>query len=134
MHHTIVVLLIRLHCNAMPACAVRLEPKTPAPCMQPTANTQQRAYTCLLHGHAKHAANSHAMQQLCAECAYMRVLFSVPIPYQLGLTELAQPSSKAPRGSVPAYVVCCPPSLPRPDRLELGVVVIDNLLLPCSLC
>ena len=105
MLHTMVVRLTHLHCNAMPACAARLEPKMPAPCMQPTANNPQRAYTCLLHGHAKHAVNSHAMQQLCAECAYMRVLLSFPISYQLGLTELAKQRSKAPKGSVPAQLI-----------------------------
>ena len=44
------------------------------------------------------------MLQLCAECVDMRV-FSVHILYQLGLTELAQQCSKAPKGSVPAYDV-----------------------------
>ena len=103
-HHTIVVLLTCLHYNAMPACAARLEPKTPAPCMQPTATNQQRAYTCLLHGHAEHATDSHAMpscyndvpSMLTCECS------SVHILYQLGLTELARQRSKAPKGSVPA--------------------------------
>ena len=105
MLHTMVVLLTCLHCNAMPACAARLKPKTPAPCMQPTANTQQCAYTCLLHGHAKHAMNSHAMPSSTHATTTCRVClhasdFLVHIPYQLGLAELAQQRSKAPRGSV----------------------------------
>ena len=53
--------------------------------MQPTANNLQRADPCWLHGHAKHAMQRlylkcHAMQQLRAECAYMRVLFFGPNP------------------------------------------------------
>ena len=104
MHHTIVVLLTRLHCNAMPVCAARLKPKTPAPCMQPTATNQQRAYTCLLHGHAEHATKSHAMPSCYNDVPSVLTceFSSVHILYQLGLTELAQPRSKAPKGSVPA--------------------------------
>ena len=45
----------------------------------------------------------------------MRVLFSFPIPYQLGLTELAQQRSKAPRGSVPALEVA-----PRSTSIHLS--------------
>ena len=52
----------------------------PAARMQQTATNQQRARTYLLHGHAEHAANNHAMQQLCAEHASMRVLFFSPNP------------------------------------------------------
>ena len=80
MPHTIAV----LRCDAIPACTAWLQPQMPAARMQQNATNQRRARTYLLHGHAEHAANNHAMQQLCAERAYMRVLFlSAPIPYQL---------------------------------------------------
>ena len=71
----------------------------PAARMQQTATNQQRARTYLLHGHAEHAANKHAMQQLCAERAYMRVLFlSAPIPYQLWFNRASATALKGSKG------------------------------------
>ena len=69
--------------------------------MQPTASNQQRTYTCWLHGHAKHAMQCldlkcHAMQQLRAGCASMRVLFFGPNPLS---TRFDRASATALKGS-----------------------------------
>ena len=85
---------VRFTCTAIATCRPGWSRCTQS--MQPAANASM-AHLCFAN---------HAMQRLYLKCpghAYMRALFFRSQPsYQLGLTELAQQRSKAPRGSVPA--------------------------------